>query len=665
MSRTSEWVSPGHSDKIADNISEYILDRYLEKDSNVRYALEVMIKNNNVYLGGEVTSKYNFTLEDLEHFVKNAIRKIGYDEKYYEKWGDYAININKINITNDSHIQSPDISQGVDNSGWGDQGIFWGFAENNKYTNYMPLDHYLAKDLGMILYNNAKENGVGGLDIKTQITLNNDNEVEQVIVAIPVLDDNEYQEVVKSVHNWLLKENVDLIEFIENNKLVINGTGIYQYHSSVGDCGITGRKLVVDFYGGNSKIGGGCVDSETEYMSESGWKKIKDYDGGKVGQITNSLELQIVEPIQYIETFHDNVYEISTEKTTNMVLSDNHNVLYITSKGHLNKKPLFQILEESNNTKYGSHINIPVTFTYDFKNGQESSYNDIIAKIVIAHCADGTILKDGSKKFNSRIRVKKDYKIQQLQELFTQSHIDWEKRVYKDGYTYFYYNLKNTSKLLCEQFENPNYHTAHLIANEVFKWDGSTKEKCFRTKIEKDADFVQFILSSVNGKFYSKLKNKTNGCFIIREVNKKVTSPFRKKKTNNIVKLEPQQMYCFTVPSGMLLLRRNGYIYCTGNSPWTKDGTKADLTLNLYMRDLAKQYICTKFSDCKYVETSACCCIGKSEIFVTIKGYDCYNNFQWYEEYKENISPKELIEKYNLNKSNFSDMCMNGLFNKI
>lgn len=665
MSRTSEWVSPGHSDKIADNISEYILDRYLEKDPNVRYALEVMIKNNRVFLGGEITSSHQFLPSDIENFVKDAVKMIGYNEKYYEKWGNYAININDLNTYICIQTQSPDISQGVDNSGWGDQGIFWGYAENNKHTDYMPLDHYLAKDLGMMLYNNAKEKNIGGLDIKTQITLNDDNMIEQVIVAIPVLNTIEYEEVSKSIYNWLMKENVDLMEFIEQGKLIINGTGIYQYHSSIGDCGITGRKLVVDFYGGNSKIGGGCVDGETEYMSESGWKKIKEYDGGKVGQITNSFELQLVEPIQYIETFHNNVYKISTEKTTNMVLSDNHNVLYITSKGHLNKKPLSQILEESNNTKYGSHINIPVTFTYDFKNGQESFYNDIIAKIVIAHCADGTILKDGSKKFNSRIRVKKDYKIQQLQELFTQSHIDWEKRIYKDGYTYFYYNLKNTSKLLCEQFENPNYHTAHLIANEVFKWDGSTKEKCFRTKIEKDADFVQFILSSVNGKFYSKLKNKTNGCFIIREVNKKVTSPFRKKKTNNIVKLEPQQMYCFTVPSGMLLLRRNGYIYCTGNSPWTKDGTKADLTLNLYMRDLAKQYIQDDCKDCYYVQSSASCCIGKSDITINIKGYNYAHQLVYEKTIKEVVVPKTLIEKYKLNEPIFSNMCINGIFSNI
>ena len=355
--RTSEWVSPGHPDKIADNISEYILDRYLEKDSNVRYALEVMIKNNNVYLGGEVTSTHQFSVADIEHFVKDAIRNIGYNADYYSKWGDYAININEVKTINDSHIQSPDISQGVNNNGWGDQGIFWGYAEHNRHTNYMPLDHYLAKDLGMVLYNNAKENGVGGLDIKTQITLDDTDMIEQVIVAIPVLNDEEYSEVTKVVHSWLMNENVDLMEFIEQGKLIINGTGIYQYHSSIGDCGVTGRKLVVDFYGGNSKIGGG--------------------------------------------------------------------------------------------------------------------------------------------------------------------------------------------------------------------------------------------------------------------------------------------------------------------SPWTKDGTKADLTLNLYVRNLAKQYIQNECKDCFYVQTSACCCIGKSEVYGTIKGYDFCHNLVYTKEYKDNFSPKVLIDSFRLNEPNFNKLCMEGLFTNI
>ena len=192
MSRTSEYVSLGHPDKIADYISEYILDEIIHIDDKARYALEVQIKDNKVSLAGEVTTiadvnDYNYTV-----WAKEAVNKIGYTKDYQNKWGkNNTICGDDLIVSCNISQQSPDIAQGVDNLGWGDQGIFFGYAENNKYTDYMPLDYYLAKDLNDKLYENAKNNNVGGLDIKTQITLSDDNEIEQVIVAIPTLDDKE------------------------------------------------------------------------------------------------------------------------------------------------------------------------------------------------------------------------------------------------------------------------------------------------------------------------------------------------------------------------------------------------------------------------------------------------------------------------------------------
>lgn len=253
MSRTSEWVSPGHPDKIADNISEYILDRYLEKDSNVRYALEVMIKNNTVILGGEVSSTNNFTDNQLESFVKEAISSIGYNEDYNNVWGDNAININKIKVLSLISTQSPNIADGVNNNGWGDQGIFYGYAENNPSTNYMPADIFYAKSIGTKLYKKALSiiDKSIGLDIKTQVTVNNNDEIEKVIIAVPCQDNN--KDNVKNIITDIINE----YPHISNYSLIINGTGTYIIHSSIGDCGITGRKLAVDFYGGNCQIGGG------------------------------------------------------------------------------------------------------------------------------------------------------------------------------------------------------------------------------------------------------------------------------------------------------------------------------------------------------------------------------------------------------------------------
>ena len=254
MSRTSEWVSLGHPDKVADYISEYILDRYLEVDSATRYALEVMIKNNDVFLGGEITSQFKLDDEQIEMFVKSAISSIGYNKDYNRVWGDNAIDINKVKVTSLISQQSPNISDGVDNKGWGDQGIFFGYAENNPKTNYMPADIFYAKSIGTQLYNKVLKMPYKslGLDIKTQVTVDDEDKITKVIVAVPCLGYTE-----KVLAEQLVREMVEKLPHTPKYELTINGTGTYIIHSSIGDCGITGRKLAVDFYGGNCPIGGG------------------------------------------------------------------------------------------------------------------------------------------------------------------------------------------------------------------------------------------------------------------------------------------------------------------------------------------------------------------------------------------------------------------------
>lgn len=158
----SEYVSPGHPDKCADYISEYILDRYLEQDPDVRYAVEVMIKGNDVYLAGEVTSTAFFSYGEICQFVKDALTEIGYTYQYWEKWGGQVINPAELVITTNITAQSPEIGQGVDNDGWGDQGIFFGYADPGE--EYMaPRSHSLAKDLCHMLYTQAKEKGIAAL----------------------------------------------------------------------------------------------------------------------------------------------------------------------------------------------------------------------------------------------------------------------------------------------------------------------------------------------------------------------------------------------------------------------------------------------------------------------------------------------------------------------
>ena len=253
--RISEYVSVGHPDKVADYISEYILDWFLEYDPDVRYALEVQIKDNHVTLAGEITTNVQMPNEsEWRALVISALGKIGYTHSYCEKWGAENT-IDPSQITVETHIgaQSPDISQGVDNEGWGDQGIFWGMADATDNDKLLPRDYYLARDLCQTLYADAKTDFGWGLDIKTQIVLSDDDKLIKVIVAAPCKDADTEHDLIETVKEWVEEEEPGA-----KPEIIVNGTGAYIKHASVGDCGTTGRKLVVDFYGGNCRIGGGC-----------------------------------------------------------------------------------------------------------------------------------------------------------------------------------------------------------------------------------------------------------------------------------------------------------------------------------------------------------------------------------------------------------------------
>ena len=241
MLKTAEAVSIGHPDKIADYISSYILDRLIEQDPYVRYAVEVMIKDNTVVLGGEVSGRIDAT--HIADWVRAAVRDIGYDTRYSRIWGDYAPNADKITVTNLIGVQSRDIGCGVENNGWGDQGVFVGYACRG--DDNINRELYLARKLNTALYEYARTSDNLGLDIKTQITIGDAVNIDTAIVAIPML------------------RPVDLTDFIVGvlgvrpRTVIVNGTGIYRAHGSVADCGVTGRKLACDFYSTAAPIGGG------------------------------------------------------------------------------------------------------------------------------------------------------------------------------------------------------------------------------------------------------------------------------------------------------------------------------------------------------------------------------------------------------------------------
>lgn len=241
--KISEYVSLGHPDKTADFITTYILSKALNQDPKTRYAVEVQVKDNYITLGGEVTTN---AILDYPKLCREAIIEIGYTPEYAKIWGgENTIDPNSLNVVAHISKQSNDIKQGVDAEGWGDQGIFFGLAVNKPNTNFLPLDYYYAKTLCNQLYNYAKKNyHIFGLDIKTEIVMDGNN-IKKIIVAIPCRDESRLNEI-----NQFIKP-------LNPESVVINGTGCYIKHSSFGDCGTTGRKISVDFYGGNCVIGGG------------------------------------------------------------------------------------------------------------------------------------------------------------------------------------------------------------------------------------------------------------------------------------------------------------------------------------------------------------------------------------------------------------------------
>lgn len=316
MKKTAEAVSLGHPDKTADYISSYILDRMIAQDEQVKYAVEVMIKDNTVVLGGEI--KGNVSLTKINDYVLDALAEVGYDDFYSRRWGKYAIDPAKIKVVNLIGQQSADISRGVEQNGWGDQGVFVGYACQG--ADHISREQYLARKLCKALYDYALQNIHLGIDIKTQITLNELDGVETVIVAIPMLKD------------------IDLTTFIimalgeEPENIVVNGTGTYKYHSSVADCGVTGRKLACDFYGTSAPIGGG-----------SPWTK----DGSKADVTLNIYARRLA--LQYLE-YNDECFVylsscIGQAKLPSATVKTIKDGVATSTTIEFNKKP-FELIEE-------------------------------------------------------------------------------------------------------------------------------------------------------------------------------------------------------------------------------------------------------------------------------------------------------------------------------
>ena len=273
---TSEVVAPGHPDKCADIIADSIVDRLIMGDSKSRVASEVFVAGKHVVIGGEVTSQTHLTTEDYAQIVHDALVNIGYDgNPYFTK--EECLHPEDVEVQILLNAQSPDINQGVDQedgeTGAGDQGIMFGYADCET-QNYMPSAITYARVLMEKVYAFAKANPDKlGVDIKTQVTMDygvKDNfekcqpqKIHTIVVSAPCVANMSIDEVRSLIQGLI--DDAGLPSDLYNREdciIHINPTGKYVSHSSLHDSGLTGRKLIVDSFGGYAPIGGGAQSSK-------------------------------------------------------------------------------------------------------------------------------------------------------------------------------------------------------------------------------------------------------------------------------------------------------------------------------------------------------------------------------------------------------------------
>ena len=308
---TSESVTEGHPDKLCDLISDSILDEYLKQDENSRVAVETFASKDKITVAGQVTSNGEV---DIENLVRNVIKKVGYDNEKTDM--DYRTCKIDINITK----QSSDIAMGVDVGGAGDQGIMFGYA-TDETENYMPYAIDMAHKLAKRLADVRKENEITYLrpDGKTQVTIeyedNMPKRIDTILISTQHLEevtmDRLKKDLIEKVINVVVpKEMMD-----ENTKIYINPTGRFVIGGPLGDTGLTGRKIIVDTYGGYSRNGGGAfsgkdaskVDRSASYMLRYIAKNIVANGYAKKCELQVSYAIGMEKPISiWVNTFGTN-----------------------------------------------------------------------------------------------------------------------------------------------------------------------------------------------------------------------------------------------------------------------------------------------------------------------------------------------------------------------
>ena len=320
---TSESVTEGHPDKLCDYISDSILDSYLAKDKNARVACETVAGKGEIFITGEITSTANV---DIEQVVRDTIKEVGYAD------GEYDIDYRTCKIYINLSKQSPDIALGVDKSledkegkdveseGAGDQGLMFGYA-CDETEELMPLPISLAHKLSKRLTEVRREKIIDYLrpDGKTQVTVEYDGDkpvrIDTIVVSTQHLPDVDMNVLKKDIIEKVIKPIVPANLLDENTKYFINPTGRFVIGGPLGDSGLTGRKIIVDTYGGAARHGGGAfsgkdptkVDRSASYMARHIAKNIVANGYAKKCEIQIAYSIGVAKPVSiYVNTYGTN-----------------------------------------------------------------------------------------------------------------------------------------------------------------------------------------------------------------------------------------------------------------------------------------------------------------------------------------------------------------------
>ncbi len=317
---TSESVAAGHPDKICDQISDAILDQILTQDAHARVAVETIVAKNKVVLAGEVTAAKHI---DYAQVARQQIRRLGYN---HPEWGFSDTSSIDIYI----HKQSPEIAVGVETDGAGDQGMMFGYA-CHETPELMPLPIMLAHNLVRAVDSAREDRLLPYLrpDGKAQVVVRYENGrpvgVDHVTIAVPHSEDVGNTHVKNDIYAKVVKPVLAKYKFsIDKKHLIVNGTGVWHHPGPASDTGLTGRKIIVDSYGGYARVGGGAfsgkdpskVDRSGAYAARYIAKNIVAHELADRAEVSVSYYIGGKKPVMVnVETF-------GTEKTNQKTIHD-------------------------------------------------------------------------------------------------------------------------------------------------------------------------------------------------------------------------------------------------------------------------------------------------------------------------------------------------------